>query len=53
MPLDKAKTKKAVSKNIRKLRSEGRKTKQAIAIALSTAGKKKRKPKSKRRGKKK
>jgi uncharacterized protein YdaT len=42
MPLKKGKTKKAVASNIKKLRKEGYKSKQAVAIALSTArGKKK------------
>jgi hypothetical protein len=49
MPLKSGKSKKAVSKNIRTLRKEGFKHKQAIAIALSKAGK----SKPKRRGRKK
>ena len=47
MPLKKGSGKKAVSSNIRILRGEGYKPKQAVAIAMSTAGKS-RKP-SKRR----
>lgn len=43
MPLDKGKSKKAVSKNIRTEMAAGKPQKQAVAIALSTArgGKKK------------
>jgi len=47
MPLTRGKSKKAVSSNIRKLREEGYKQDQAVAIALSTAGKSK-KPKTKK-----
>ena len=43
MPLSKGKGKEAVSKNISKMMHEGEERSRAIAIALSTAGKSKRK----------
>ena len=43
MPLKKGKTKKAVSSNVKKLRKEGYPQKQAVAIALNSAGKSRRK----------
>lgn len=43
MPLRKGKGKKAISRNIRTLVREGRPVKQAVAIAMSKAGKSRRK----------
>lgn len=45
MPLIRGKSKRAISENIRRLRKEGYKQDQAIAIAMSKAGKARKKRK--------